>query len=205
MVVAAALMISSGTRIHSLKQDLYLSRLQTRAVVDHERELCDIIRTIEIRYSWMSHWEAEFYGYWFRKWQQRSGRPWYLFCAVVRKESVFNPAAVSKANAQGLSQLMPDMFVEECRRMHIVIPSRDRGIHNVDVINLVCGMNLLVEQSNGLNLEQILRRYNSGYCDGSNAETDEYTIAVPDEMERLRIIYKGVQCESQLQDSLWRP
>ena len=100
---------------------------------------------------------------------------------------------------------MPPMFVEECQRLHIIIPNRDRGIRNVDVINLVCGMNLLVEQSKGLSLDQILRRYNSGYVDGTNPETDEYTISVPDEMVRLKTIYKGVCSENSVQDSLRRP
>ena len=86
----------------------------------------------------------------------------YLVAAVMREESAFGPAAISRAGARGLMQLMPATARKVARALAMPDPLPD-GLH-APTLNLTLGTAYLAQvlEEFGGNLPLALAAYNAG-------------------------------------------
>ncbi len=90
-----------------------------------------------------------------RKASKKTGIPEQLILSLINKESGFNPRAVSRSGAIGLTQLMPSTASSECN-----LSKHD--LYNIDM-NINCGIGYLEKQmSQFKKLDLAIAAYNAG-------------------------------------------
>ena len=96
------------------------------------------------------------------KFSKQNGLDPYLMAALIRQESEFNPKAVSRANARGLTQIVPATGRELSRRLKVTPYSTPRLFQ--PAVNLQLGtfyLKTIVDRLNG-HWEAALAAYNAG-------------------------------------------
>jgi soluble lytic murein transglycosylase len=117
---------------------------------------------------------------------QHNGLDPYLVAALIRQESEFNPAAVSRANAYGLMQLLPSVGKSTARTqgLHNYKPAQLLDPHT----NIVLGTADLAReiQHSGGQIEYALAAYNAGdnnvrswQADDNYQDTAEFVESIP--------------------------
>ncbi len=124
----------------------------------------------------------------------------YLVLGLIRQESIFNPRAVSAANAHGLMQLLPSTARKVAREMKIPKPSVSR-LQDPD-LNIRIGTRYfadLLKQFGGQE-DKALASYNAGerrveswLSEGDYADTAEFVETIPFTETRnyVKIIYRN--------------
>lgn len=134
-------------------------------------------------------WEALFpRPYWtdLRKYASSNGLDPFLVASLIRQESEFNPVAVSRANALGLMQLLPDTGRSMARVLRVG-RFRTQSLLSPN-INMQLGTRYfkgLVDRYNG-RLEYALAAYNAGatrvdewLANGTYRDTPEFVESIP--------------------------
>ncbi|HEY9885696.1 MAG TPA: lytic transglycosylase domain-containing protein [Vampirovibrionales bacterium] len=90
-----------------------------------------------------------------KKASERTGIPQQLIMSLINKESSFNPYAVSRSGAKGLTQLMPTTAYYECG-------VSENELFDIDT-NITCGVSYLDKQLNQFKrLDLAIAAYNAG-------------------------------------------
>ena len=96
------------------------------------------------------------------RYSKQNGLDPFLLAALIRQESEFNPKAVSRSNARGLTQILPTTGRELSRRLKVRPYNTARLFQ--PVVNLQLGTFYLksIVDSLGGRLEAALAAYNAG-------------------------------------------
>jgi len=162
---------------------------------------CDVLRerksrlefmekTLMIHYK-LTPYESHYYSIVFDDFSQKYNIPWYIYPAILRIESNFDPTLKSHKGARGIAQVIEPTGKEMARKLGIPY-KKGKTLWN-DILNMTIGFEYLSQAIIEKGLEDGIKVYIGGHgFDKSRKDIGRYSTTVRWEYDRLRYIHAGV-------------
>lgn len=172
---------------------------------ERKKRIKNMEKTLMIHYK-LSWYEAHYYSIIFDDIVQENDSlfkahrlDWYIFPALIRIESNWDPSIVSNKHAKGLMQILENTAKEMVNEINNEKPyinleyEKSKTVFN-DILNLIIGSKYLCKQiADFSNPDDGISAYNGGPgFDKGRKDIGQYRTNVRWEYERLKFIHQGV-------------